>query len=246
MDWIRFRNSYLQTPWLFSKVIGDRQFDATLEDRPRTFWGVIQRALEKALWFWPRVIDASLWVRGAEGKLQNPLSFKDIDNDARLLLGWVERVCPDKNATILDIGCNCGRHLIELSHRGYKNLVGVDVMKAALDLFAERSPDVFKATEIHFDLFQRFLMKQPDRRFDLTYSHGATIELVHPSFDVVAHLCRVTKTHICLLLNCNNGFPRNWVRKFTNQGFVLLHSEEPIPGDKELCLFVFQRALAAS
>lgn len=241
-DWVRFRNTYLQMPALFPLVIGDRQFDAVLEGRPRTFAGTIQRALEKALWFWPRVVDAGLWARGAPGKLQTPLNYAEIDADAKLLLDWVERVCPDRQAKILDIGCNCGRHIIELWKRGYRNLTGVDAMKTAIDLFVERAPEVFSQTKISHDLFQRFLMRQADRSFDLTYSHGATIELVHPSFDVVAHLCRVTRTHICLLLSPDNVFRREWIKQFASNGFLVVYGEVPIAPDSDLSLFILRRA----
>jgi SAM-dependent methyltransferase len=240
-DWVRFRNTYLQMPWLFPIVMGDRHFDAVLEGRPRTFTENVQRALEKTFWFWPRVIEAKLWAHGAEDKLQTPYSFTGLDADAKLLLDWVERVCPDRNAKIFDIGCNCGRHMIELWNRGYRNLTGVDAMKSAIELFVERAPEVFGRSKVTHDLFQRFLMRQPDRNFDLTYSHGATIELVHPSFDIVAHLCRVTKTHICLLLSPNNVFRREWLKQFSAHGFSLVYSEEPIAPDSDLSLIVLRR-----
>jgi SAM-dependent methyltransferase len=228
MDWLRFRNTYLQLPWLFPLVIGDRQFDAVLEGRPRNLRDQAQRALEKLLWFWPRVIDASVWAKGAPGKSQTPLAYRVLDAYALLLLDWVQRVCPDRDAAILDLGCNCGRHLVELAARGYRNLIGVDAMRSALALFAERTPDIFNKTEIHHDLFQRFLARQPDARFEVTYSHGSTIELVHPSFDVVAHMCRVTQGHICLILNENELYRRDWIEQFARAGFALVHAERPI------------------
>lgn len=241
-DWVRFRNTYLQAHWLFPLIVKDHHFDAVLEGRPRTLAGTIQRAFEKVLWFWPRVIDATIWAHGAPGKLQTPHNYTKIDADAKLLLDWVERVSPDRNARILDVGCNCGRHMIELWDRGYRNLVGVDAMKSAIALFAERAPAIFKATEVHNDLFQRFLMKQPDRSYDVLYSHGATIELVHPSFDIAAHMCRIARSHICLLLSPDNVFRREWLKQFTSHGFVLAYSEQPIAPDSDLSLIILQRS----
>jgi SAM-dependent methyltransferase len=228
MDWPHFRNTHLQLPWLFPLVIGNRQFDAVLDGRPRNLRDQAQRALERLLWFWPRVIDASVWAQGAPGKPQTPLAYTALDAYALLLLDWVERVCPDHDAPILDLGCNCGRHLVELAARGYRNLTGVDAMRSALALFAERTPDVFNEAEIHHDLFQRFLARLPDARFMVTYSHGSTIELVHPSFDVVAHMSRVTRGHICLILNENELYRRAWIEQFARSGFALVHREPPI------------------
>jgi SAM-dependent methyltransferase len=242
IDFARFRNTYLQAPWLFPLVIRDRHFEAALRDRPRDFADNIQRALEKFIWFWPRVIDARIWANGAPGKLQTPLNFTTIDADARLLLDWVVKVCPDKDAPILDLGCNCGRLMIDLAGKGYSNLTGVDVMRSAIALFEERSPEVFRRAKVTNDLFQRFLLRQPDRAFELTYSHGATIELVHPSFDTVRHLCRVTRRHICLLLHENEAFRRDWIGQFAGHGFHLAHGMRPIAPGHGGSLIVLRRS----
>jgi SAM-dependent methyltransferase len=239
-DWIRFRNTHLQLPWLFALVIGDRQFELVLNGRPRKFLDQFQRALERLLWFWPRVIDASVWAKGAPGQPQTPLNYTTLDADARLLLEWVERVCPDREAPILDLGCNCGRHLTHLAERGYRNLTGVDAMRSALALFAERAPEVFHKADVHRDLFQRFLQRQPDGRFAVTYSHGSTIELIHPSFDIVAHMSRVTQRHICLILNENEVYRRAWIEQFARTGFTLIHGR-PIPPDIGWSLVILAR-----
>lgn len=245
LNWIRFRNTYLQVPWLFPAVIGDRQFDAVLQNRPRRLDDYVQRVLERVLWFWPRVIEARGWVAGAAGKAWAPQNYAKMDADGERLLGWVERVCPARDAAILDVGCNCGRHMIYLAHHGYTNLTGVDAMGAAIELFARHAPDVFPKASVHHDLFQRFLMRQPDRAYDTTYSHGATIELVHPSFDIVAHLCRITRRNICLILLENDGFPRDWIGQFARHGFKLLHGDRPMAPESRASLLVFQRGGAA-
>ena len=212
-------------------MIGERQFDAVLYGRPRNLADKVQRSLERLLWFWPRVIDATVWAAGDANKRQSPLNYTALDPDALLMLDWVERVCPDRAAPILDVGCNCGRHLIYLAGKGYQDLTGVDAMGSAIELFAKRAPAVFAGASVHHDLFQRFLARQPSRRFELTYSHGSTIELVHPSFDIVAHLSRVTRSHICLILHENEVFRRDWLRQFASRGFKLLHAARPIcPG----------------
>jgi SAM-dependent methyltransferase len=240
MDWLRFRNTHLYVPWLFPLVIGNRQFDAVLDGRPRTLRDQIQRALERLLWFWPRVIDARVWATGSPDKPQTPLNYTTLDANGRLLLDWVERVCPDRDALILDLGCNCGRHLIYLAERGYRNLTGVDAMRNALAHFAERAPEVFGLADVHHDLFQRFLARQPDRRFDLSYSHGATIELVHPSFDIVKHLCRVTRSHICLIVVETERYRRDWLRQFARHGFAL-KTLRPLGPDRDGSLVVLRR-----
>ena len=240
-DWDEFRNTHLQLHWLFPLVIGDRQFDAVLQDRPRDLQDKALRALEKALWFWPRVVDAKVWATGEPGRQQTPLNYTALDGYGVRLVEAVEAVCPRRDAQILDVGCNCGRHLTYLAGKGYQRLVGVDAMKSALELFKQRSPEIAGRVELHHDLFQRFLMRQPDGRFDVSYSHGATIELVHPSFDVVGHLTRITRGHVCLLLQETNGFRREWLKLFKQHGFETVSSEVVHERDG-LRLLVLRRA----
>jgi SAM-dependent methyltransferase len=242
-DWTRVRNTYLQVPWLFPFIIGDRQFELVLNGRQRKFPDKVQRALERLLWFWPRVVDATVWAAGATGKRQTPQNYTTLDAQAMLLLHWIEQVCPERDAAILDLGCNCGRHLMHLADRGYSNLVGVDAMDAALEIFSLRAPAVFQRGEIYHDLFQSFLPRQANGRFRVTYSHGSTIELVHPSFDIVAHMSRVTQRHICLILNENEAFRRDWLRQFARHHFTLLHGERPIVPGSAASLIVLQRTV---
>jgi len=132
--------------------------------------------------------------------------------------------------------------VIALYEACYRNLVGVDAMRSAIALFAERAPAAFSGSEIHHNLFQRFLMRQPDGRFELTYWHRSTIELVHPAFDVVAHICRVTRCHVCLLITESEYFRRAWTRQFDRRGFRPVRSEplrDPVNGAK---LFIFSRS----
>jgi SAM-dependent methyltransferase len=228
-NWLKFKNTYLQLPWLFPLVIGDRQYDDVLAGHPRSF---SQKVLERLFWFWPRVVDATAWAAGDSGKLQTPENYSELDRHGKALLECVMKACPDRDAEFLDIGCNCGRHIMFLAEQGYGNITGVDAMGAALRLFAERAPDVFAKTRIHHDLFQRFLSQQPDRSFDVVYSHGATIELVHPSFDIVAHLSRITRRCICLFLIEDGPFARDWVRQFERHGFALEYGVRPVEGTR--------------
>jgi len=43
-----------------------------------------------------------------------------------------QEVAHDKRIRILDIGCGTGRHAIELTKRGYINVVGVDLSESQI------------------------------------------------------------------------------------------------------------------
>ena len=113
-------------------------------------------------------------------------------------------------------------------------------MRSAIAFFEQRAPQAFAQAKIHNDLFQRFLMRQPDLSFDTIYSQGSTIELVHPSFDIVAHMSRVTRSHICLVVQEGEVYRRDWLKQFAQRGFVPLHIEPMQNG--ELTLLILRRS----
>jgi hypothetical protein len=245
--WQSFRNTFLQAPFLFDLVIDDKRFDDLLNQRQGPLIkSKLQRLMEKCLWFWPRIVDAKVWACGSEGRPQTPLNYIDLDLPSRVLLKEVTRYAPDLRSAILDVGCNSGRDLNALYQSGYRNLTGVDAMGAALDLFRCKFPETAKYANISHDLFQRFLRNQKDQSYDLVYSHGGTLELVHPSFDIVHHICRVARKHVVLYINEHgHAYPRFWIYEFRRRGFYLVRAERPAAQfssiELEGSLLVFQR-----
>jgi SAM-dependent methyltransferase len=225
----RFINTFLACPWLFEMVVSEKDFRDLLDNQiKRDTRYLVSRLLQKTLWFWPRIIDAKMWT-GPDSS-HRPESFLPFDIASQTLCDAVERYASAKDVPILDLGCNVGRHLNDLHNRGFSKLVGVDAMKVALDRMAVEFPAAAAAAELHHDLFQSFLRRQPDRSYDVLYSHGATIELVHPSFDIVAHLCRVTRNHMVLILNetTRTLYPRFWTYEFARHGFYLREARRPL------------------
>jgi SAM-dependent methyltransferase len=245
--WQRFRNTFLQLPFLFSWIVRDRDFDDLLAGRkpsgPKAF---VRRALEKLLWFWPRIIDARDWSQAGEGHHFAPQNYVTIDIPAQVLLAEIMRYAPDPRTEFLDLGCNSGRHLNALYQAGYRRLAGVDVMRNALETFRTTFPAAAASAKITHDLFQRFLRRQADLSYDLVYSHGATIELVHPSFDIVRHLARIARKHVVLYVHEHgHAYPRMWDYQFRRHGFYMVRAERPAGqftgAALEGSLLVFQR-----
>jgi SAM-dependent methyltransferase len=232
--WLRSAvNTFLSFPFLFDLVIKDRDFVAILEDKSqnRDAQYLRSRLLQKTLWFWPRIIDARPWVEGDTGKPRRPENFIAFDAySSRSLCDAVERHATSKDAPILDLGCNVGRHLDEMRRRGFTDLTGVDAMGAALERMAVEFPETARLARLRHDLFQQFLRRQPDASFDVLYSHGATVDLVHPSFDIVRHMCRVTRGHVVLILNeaYVQPYPRLWTYEFARNGFFLREARRPV------------------
>ena len=58
--------------------------------------------------------------------------------------------------------------------------------------------------------------------FDVSYSLGASLELIPPQFDVIKHISRATKKYfICLISENGHTYPRFWKYEFKKNGFLI-------------------------
>ena len=238
-------HSYLTPRFLFNKVIKNKDFDDLLKSNINqgSVSYKFNRRLRNLLFFWPTIIDADTWIEGDFGKYRDPSHFKDFRPGIDILLmDKILECCSNLNAPILDLGCNSGRHIEYLYNHGLRNLTGVDIMNNALLFFKDRCPDIHTNSTLVHDYFQRFLRNIPDNQYEIVYSVGATIELVHPSFDIIGDMCRVSSSYVMLLVQENNhSYPRFYVSEFKKHKFSLIHSVRPIlEGDKSVSLLVFR------
>lgn len=233
----RFVHTFLQVPWLWDKVI---DYQAAMEQHSTKLRGL----LLMVVWFWPRLLDAEQWRDAKKGARRDPEHFVAMTSTTELLGEEVARRTPDRNAPILDLGCNCGRILNALRERGYANLHGVDISLAAREHMGKVFPELAAIAHYSISSFQQYLAEQPDGAMETIYSHGATLEVVHPSFSLVRHLCRVARSHVVLILHeTGHSYPRFWEWEFNRHGFILAEARRPATDDAgTLSLLVFSRA----
>jgi ubiquinone/menaquinone biosynthesis C-methylase UbiE len=126
--------------------------------------------------------------------------------------------------------------------RGYKNLYGVDVQQAALDHMSEIFPGLRDTADIRQGTFQAVLPTFADKFFDVVFSHGATIELVPPTFRACKQLARISSKAVVLVVSeFSQAYPRLWEREFLAEGMLLTRLARPCtPGD-DSSLMVFER-----
>lgn len=237
-------NTYLTPRFLFNIVIDDKDFTALLNSTAdkNSFSYKLNRRIRKLLFFWPTIVDADTWIDGDFGKYRDPSHFKDLRPGIdELLLKNVLEVASDKQSPILDLGCNSGRHVEYLYNNGMRNLSGVDVMKNALLYFKERCPDAYENSQTYHDFFQHFLRNTPDQKYEIVYTVGATIEIVHPSFDIIGEMCRVAQSYVIILVQEDyHSYPRFYVSEFERNNFELIDSQRPI-GESTVSLLVFKK-----
>jgi SAM-dependent methyltransferase len=154
-----------------------------------------------------------------------------------------------KEATILDLGCNCGYQLSLLKKNGFSALSGVDICSTAIE-YGKKNLDL-TGIELITGSFEEVLprLESENRRFDLIYSMGATLELVHPSFDIIRVLCSLSNDYVILgIAEWGHAYPRFWEYEFNTHGFAMVKCIRPIDGTKRLTnpeneesLLVFQK-----
>ena len=98
--------------------------------------------------------------------------------------------------TVLDIGCNQSRFLRTLSESGYNKLYGVDVMCNAIRMLSDYSLENGKRINAKCATIEEHLPTLKNGSIEHCITYSATIELVHPGFNLFKELNRI----------CNKGF----------------------------------------
>jgi SAM-dependent methyltransferase len=136
-----------------------------------------------------------------------------------------------KQKSILDLGCNCGFYLYNLKKEGYERLAGVDISKNAID-YGKKNFDM-QGIDLMIGGFEQALpeIHAKNIQYDVVYSMGATIELVHPSFDIVKYICLCAKEYVVLnIYEWGHAYPRFWEYEFNRHGFFLVKCIRPYNG----------------
>lgn len=228
--WLRkVLNSYL-TPRIFYKYIYStaRWKKLLLDDEngqnplheESVLQSTIRRMFYKIVWFYPRdKKDIHIWLNAKLGSRKEYLKFMEISDCDHMFCDLIEQYCPDRSSSILELGSNIGRVLNQLQIRGYKNIKGVELNRHAI----EASSSIFGSkvqNSLERNSIQAHLMSTNDKEIDVVITFGATIELIHPAFDVIRNMCRVAKHSIIIFINENqHSYPRFYSREFERWGF---------------------------
>ena len=166
--------------------------------------------------------DAIIWLNESHYKTD---FYTELDKDSIRMLEEVRHNNPT-DARILDICCNIGRHINYLVNYGYKNVYGFDVMKPAIDKMDNVFPNINKEKIENCNIYEYFESKE-DGFFDYAYTYTATLELIHPSYDIGKALRKNVKRGFTFFLNENgHTYPRYWRYIFRKNGFKLKKSEK--------------------
>jgi SAM-dependent methyltransferase len=233
----KIKNTFL-TPRLYNLVIKKEHYNNVVSGIYSQ--SLITKILFKLFYFYPQFKDEGTWAEGDKEKYRDYSSFDKIDDTHhKLTLDKIYELTPNKDLPVLDLGCNQGRHIRHLYKKGLRNLHGVDIMKSALKYFEENYEDIYKDCNLENNFFQKYLDKTNDNFFYNSYTIGATIELIHPSYNIIKELVRVTKKNIILLINeDDHWYPRFYAYEFERNNTKLIYYKK---FGKKPSLLVFEK-----
>ncbi|RXK49059.1 class I SAM-dependent methyltransferase [Halorientalis pallida] len=154
-----------------------------------------------------------------------------------------------EDATILEVGCGCGRHLEHLRRQGFENLTGIDINPAAFEVMGDHYPELVETGTFLDGALEDHLPEMTDDAFDVIYT-VETLQHVHPDDRwVFDEFQRLTTDLLVTAENEGNGpnrgqgetdvsyvddeFPlyhRDWKQVFSDRGFAQLLRE---PTDRD-------------
>jgi SAM-dependent methyltransferase len=152
---------------------------------------------------------------------QTPYLIKEVESKAK------------RNDAILDVGCNCGYYLYTLKKSGYVNLSGVDISRHAIE-YGRKKFQLHDAN-MHIGAFEDVLpeLVSQGKKYDLIFSMGATIELVHPAFDIIKSLTSLCQRYVILFIQeWGHTTPRLYEYEFQKQGFLMVKCIRPYDGSE--------------
>jgi SAM-dependent methyltransferase len=187
---------------------------------PRIFFQVsIKRFRQRNHWKNQKSGDDHGYEKYAKERPQTQYLIKEIESRAT------------KKDAILDMGCNCGYYLHVLKKAGYTNLAGVDISRHAIE-YGRKEFDLDDSS-MHVGAFEEIIPELVSKRqkFDLIFSMGATIELVHPSFDIIKHIALLSPKYVILFIQeWGHTTPRLYEYEFQKFGFLMVKCIRPYDG----------------
>lgn len=238
---------WMYTFGLLKMPLGKKFEDFIIEretNRPNTLYRKIElKFLDviSRLFFLPTSTNYLIWyLRDKEGEEKYPADFQFLDSRSILYLDKILSYT-DTNDSILDVGCNCGRHLNYLVESGYTKLQGFDLSQNALHMMQKWFPKLSDVGEFYHGTFGSYFLGKTDKSVDVVISFGATIENCHPSLDIVMQMCRVARKYVIININIDgHSYPRLWEYEFRKNGFELVEKTSCVGKNSRIPTMIFK------
>jgi len=241
--WRKVIHSFLTPKFLWEVVIRDYTYSSKDHSVKST---KLRNWLKHLFWFWPTLQDSVFWREVDTGEVMGPQDYVEVMPHSKILVDELLKRCDDIDRSFLDLGCNRGRFLRILLRAGIKNIEGVDVCKSAIESIQRDNSVAGLQDNVWFKTIQEFLLNKSSQSVDITYTHGATVELIPSSFPLVREICRVTKDSVIFYISESDYlYPRFWEYEFNRFDFKLTKLVRPSRGSSSnFSLLIFERKVS--
>jgi SAM-dependent methyltransferase len=133
---------------------------------------------------------------------------------SEFLLNLINKYLEDKEAPILEIGCNVGRNLHYLFEAGFTNLSGVEINENALEIMRVKFPKLADNCKIYNKSLEDWIKDFSSTQFELVFAM-AVLEHVHKESEwVFPHISRITRKYLVLIEDEKQVSPRHFARNY--------------------------------
>lgn len=181
--------------------------------------------------WWENYFDQS-YLMGANQRLNEANTRNDVDT-----LINMTKIIPDMK--ILDVCCGQGRHILELLHRGFSQIKGVDGSQVLLDKFKEELENHYGNNhQVEIEKSDVRLMSLEEGKFDVGYIMGNSLgysDKVEDDVIILKNMFKGIKSGGKIFLETNDGDffmehlqPRIWTWQKSEDGeqYMVLRERE--------------------
>lgn len=128
-----------------------------------------------------------------------------------------------KDAKILEIGCNAGRHLNYLYEKGYRDLTGIEMAPKAIEMMDDCFPEMSKNIKKITGNAAKILRGLETKSYDLVFCHSVLINISPTHNYIFGEMCRVCRGYIVTFESEGTvtAYPRDFKRMFERHGFKM-------------------------
>ena len=160
------------------------------------------------------------WRRPADG-VNDPQTYLEGKERSMFLIELISNYV-DKDASILEVGCNVGRNLNYLFLSGFTRLSGIEISTEACNLMKKCYPKMAWSINVFNDSAENTLPRLPDDSFDVVFTM-AVLQHIHPESEFIFnHISRVTRKFLITIEDeygvSWRNFPRNYKKIFEKLG----------------------------
>jgi len=119
----------------------------------------------------------------------------------------------NKEESILELGCNCGRNLNALYLSGYYDLSGVDINSNALKLTETIYPDLYSVAEFYNESIESWIKTNP-LQYDCIFTMAVLEHIQKESEWIFVNIAHKARHCIITIEDERSGSPKHFPRNY--------------------------------